>query len=123
MGRVLLMLALPPFVYWLWISLAFHDGAPALSIPAGALAAARPTAGTLLLYIGWWAFQAALALVLPGRVVEGTPLADGSRLHYRLNGWLAFCITLALAVLAALTGVLPAALAWERFGALLTAAN
>src|SRR4029079_3898740 len=107
MGPVVLMLALPPFVYWLWISLAFHDGAPALAIPASALAAARPTAGILLLYIGWWGVQATLAFVLPGRVFERPPLADGSQLRYRLNGWLAFWITLALAVLAALAGVLP----------------
>jgi len=123
MGPPLLMLALPPFVYWLWIALAFHGGVPALAIPAMALEAARPTAAMLLFYIAWWGFQAALAIVLPGRTVEGTPLADGSRLRYRLNGWLAFWITLALAALAALTGVLPPALAWERFGALLTAAN
>src|ERR1051325_10533327 len=120
MGPLLLMLALPPFVYWLWIALAFHGGVPALAIPAMALEAARPTAAMLLFYIAWWGFQAALAIVLPGRTVEGTPLADGSRLRYRLNGWLAFWITLALAALAALTGVLPPALAWERFGALLT---
>ena len=123
MGPLLLMLALPPFVYWLWISLALNDGVPALSLPAAALAAARPTAGVLLLYMGWFAFQALLALALPGRVVEGSPLADGTRLRYRPNGWLAFWITLAVAALAAMTGALPPALAFARFGELLTAAS
>jgi hypothetical protein len=123
MGPLLLILALPPFVYWLWISIAFNDGAPALAIPAAAVEALRPAPGMVIVYVAWWVLQALLAIVLPGREVEGAPLPDGSRLRYRLNGWLAFWITLALGALGALSGVVPAALAWEHFGALITAAN
>ena len=118
MGPVLLVLALPPLVYWLWTSLAFHGGVLTVlpRIPP-------PTAATLVLYAAWWVVQAGLAQVLPGREVDGAPLADGSRLRYRLNGWPAFGVTLALALLGAVTGVIPPGFAYEHFGALLSAAN
>ena len=46
----------------------------------------------------WFAFQAVLYLVLPGEIADGVPLPDGSRLKYKLNGHLAFWISLLLAV-------------------------
>ena len=42
---------------------------------------------------GWVLFQALLQIVAPGRVVEGTPLRDGRRLQYRINGWSAWWLT------------------------------
>ena len=112
-GPLLLMATLPPFVYWLWICLTFYDGAPVLptSVATARAMIARvppPTTLAVVLYSAWWIVQVALALVLPGPVREGTPLADGSRLAYRLNGWPAFWATLALAALAVAAGWVPA---------------
>ncbi|HUF92757.1 MAG TPA: DUF1295 domain-containing protein [Candidatus Limnocylindria bacterium] len=126
-GPLLLMATLPPFVYWLWICLTFYDGVPVIPTSGAAARAmiARvpaPTTLAVLLYAVWWLVQVALALVLPGPVRAGTPLADGTRLAYRLNGWPAFWATLALAALAVAAG-LPAAVGYEQFGALFTAAN
>jgi len=44
--------------------------------------------------VGWLAFQAALERTLPGEVVEGAVLSDGPRLQYKLNGHLAFWVSL-----------------------------
>lgn len=109
-GPLLLMATLPPFVYWLWICLTFYDGAPVLptSVATARAMIARvppPTTLAVVLYSAWWIVQ--VALVLPGPVREGTPLADGSRLAYRLNGWPA----------------VPAGIAYEQFGPLFTTAN
>ena len=39
-----------------------------------------------LIFVGWIAFQAVLAMLPVGRVVEGQPLRTGKKLKYRLNG-------------------------------------
>ena len=39
-----------------------------------------------LIFLGWFIFQAVLAVLPIGRVVEGQPLKSGDRLKYRLNG-------------------------------------
>jgi delta14-sterol reductase/lamin-B receptor len=45
-------------------------------------------------FVGWFAFQVFLERVLPGDVAEGVQLKDGQRLKYRLNGHLAFWISI-----------------------------
>ncbi|EDV20318.1 uncharacterized protein TRIADDRAFT_32264 [Trichoplax adhaerens] len=42
----------------------------------------------------WISFQAGLALLPIGRVVEGLPLRDGTRLKYRANGFFAFIVSI-----------------------------
>ena len=42
-----------------------------------------PAVGAVL---GWLAFHAVLHIVLPGPVVEGVELGNGSRLKYKING-------------------------------------
>ncbi|RYG55272.1 hypothetical protein EON66_05685 [archaeon] len=37
-------------------------------------------------YVAWWLFQAALYLTVPGRVIPGVKLRDGSHLMYNING-------------------------------------
>ena len=39
-----------------------------------------------LIFLGWFAFQALLAVLPIGRVVEGQPLKSGGKLKYRCNG-------------------------------------
>ncbi|XP_059497475.1 delta(14)-sterol reductase TM7SF2 [Stegostoma tigrinum] len=49
--------------------------------------------GSFLLVLAWFGLQAALYMLPLGRVTEGMPLRDGTRLSYRLNGLQAFAIT------------------------------
>ncbi|XP_073904977.1 delta(14)-sterol reductase LBR isoform X2 [Castor canadensis] len=44
-------------------------------------------------YLLWFFVQALFSLLPIGKVVEGTPLVDGRRLKYRLNGFYAFILT------------------------------
>ncbi|MGH7391762.1 MAG: hypothetical protein ACREM3_20250 [Candidatus Rokuibacteriota bacterium] len=127
-GPLVLMIALPPFTYYLYLCLAEFGGA--LVLPASLeetrrfLARVPPaTPAAVALYGGWLLLQAALQQWLPGRIAPGLPLADGSRLTYRLNGGLTFWITLALAVAAGAAGLLPPGIAYDQFGPLLTTAN
>ena len=46
------------------------------------------------IFATWFAFQVLLERLLPGEDVEGSLLKDGSRLKYRLNGHLAFWVSL-----------------------------
>ncbi|XP_006871199.1 PREDICTED: lamin-B receptor [Chrysochloris asiatica] len=44
-------------------------------------------------YLLWFFLQALFYLLPVGKVVEGTPLIDGRRLKYRINGFYAFVLT------------------------------
>lgn len=48
--------------------------------------------------IAWFLFQVVLERFLPCQLVEGTPLVDKTRLVYRINGHLAFWVSLLLAI-------------------------
>ncbi|XP_072031777.1 LOW QUALITY PROTEIN: delta(14)-sterol reductase TM7SF2-like [Amphiura filiformis] len=50
------------------------------------------------IFIGWFVFQEFLAILPVGRVVKGQPLRTGERLSYRLNGFIAIVISIALFV-------------------------
>lgn len=50
----------------------------------------------LLLICAWVAFQITLERFLPGPFVAGVPLPTGQRLRYKINGHLAFWVTLAV---------------------------
>lgn len=82
-----------------------------------------PSLVAIALYLAWIGFQAGLFHALPGRAVEGAPLPDGRRLDYRLNGFLAFWLTLALAVAAVLAGFVPASLLYDELGVAVSTAN
>jgi hypothetical protein len=120
---VVLLIALPPFVYYLWACLAFNHGRP--MIPSTELLEQFPwpTATSVGIVAGWLLFQALLQQYAPGRLVEGTPLADGKRLVYRMNGWFAWWFTWVLLVAAVALGVFSATILADQFGPLLTTAN
>ena len=50
----------------------------------------------VLVVLGWLSFQLGLDRALPGRVVPGAKLRSGARLEYKLNGHLAFWVSLSV---------------------------
>lgn len=103
-GVLTIMLGLPAFLFLLLLMckqkepslLNFPPPLPALSD----LWDAR----VFGLYLVWFFLQALFYLLPIGKVVEGTPLADGRRLKYRLNGFYAFILT---------SGLVGASLLWD----------
>ena len=123
-GPLALLVGLPPLIYYFWLCLRDHGGA-LVALPLRELIASipPPTPRALALYGAWLLLQVVLQLWAPGRVQSGVPLADGSRLDYRLNGWVSFWVSLAVPMAGAMIGVIPAAVAFDEFGPLLTTVN
>jgi len=119
-GRGLLILfgmpALTLLVYYLWLCVHQHGLDDLAQIPA-------PTLDAVVIFAVWVAFQTVLQMVVPGKKHEGTPLPDGSRLTYKMNGWVSFCITLGLFFLAVRLGWVKATIVYDHFGPLLTTIN
>jgi Delta14-sterol reductase len=127
-GAMLMPFTLPLLVYYIWICLA--DAGGALIVPASAAEwwrlAARvpaPTWTAAAIAAGWIAFQVLLQLYAPGRTRQGAPLADGTRLSYRVNGWAAWWFTWACLAGGVLGGWIPPTLLADQLGPLLTVAN
>jgi protein-S-isoprenylcysteine O-methyltransferase Ste14 len=120
---IIMLLALPPFVYYLWYCLAFNHGqlaAPSLDIVRRFPV---PTATSAAVVGAWLIFQAVLQVYTPGKQVQGPLLSNGTRLTYKMNGWFAWWLTWAV-LGAGFAGQLysPADLA-DQFGTLLTTTN
>mmetsp|Transcript_14301 Transcript_14301/g.28992 ORF Transcript_14301/g.28992 Transcript_14301/m.28992 type:complete len:456 (-) Transcript_14301:156-1523(-) len=107
LGAAFVMLSLPLVVYGLFFAcnakFCIRDGetaAAALQQVRSSIAAATfwswEAAAAVL---GWFVLQALLFLQLPGPMVPGAVLQDGSRLTYPMNGHLAFWISLAVVCL------------------------
>lgn len=94
-GAVLIMLGLPACLLLLLLQCRQKDPS-LLSFPP------LPTLDELWetrvcgIYLLWFFVQALFYLLPIGKVVEGTPLVDGRRLKYRLNGFYAFVLTAAV---------------------------
>ncbi|KNC81445.1 hypothetical protein SARC_06234 [Sphaeroforma arctica JP610] len=67
------------------------------------------------IFSSWMAFQTVLYIVLPGDLVKGVELRDGSRLEYRMNGFLAFCISLIGSMVAHQMGIINLAEAYDEY--------
>jgi protein-S-isoprenylcysteine O-methyltransferase Ste14 len=120
---LVMLLALPPLVYYLWMCLAFNRGQPLMPSAALLHHVSLPTPKSLAIIVGWLIFQGLLQIFAPGKWHEGTNLADGSRLNYKMNGWFSWWLTWAvLAGGVALQLFSPAILA-DQYGPLLTTAN
>lgn len=115
-----MLVALPLFTGYAFVCLTYYGGA--LVFPDLRLFP-RPTLAGCLIYTAWLLLQVLLYVFLPGRSRQGAQLEDGTRLTYRMNGWLAFWCTCALLVAAVAAGILPATLAYDYYGPLLVAAN
>ena len=74
------------------------------------------TLPALAAYVGWFALVAALHVLLPGAVREGTMLRDGTRLTYKLNGLGVMVASLALLLAAHYRGAID--LVWAADNAL-----
>jgi protein-S-isoprenylcysteine O-methyltransferase Ste14 len=117
------MPALTLLVYYLWICAEFHQGNVVLPSAADLARISPPTLESVGIFGFWLVFQAVLQVIVPGRWQEGPPLANGSRLRYRLNGWNSFCFSIGLFFLAVTQGWMPRNVLYEQFGPLLTTAN
>ena len=123
-GPLGLMVLLPPLTYYFWLSLRDHGGALVMPSLGELLAKVPPpTALAVAVYGGWLLLQVVLQLWAPGRIASGVPLADGSRLPYQLNGWVSFWVSIAAVLAAVVTGLIPAGVAYDEFGPLLTTAH
>lgn len=127
-AHVPLMILLPPLTYYMWICITFYGGrivVPTSWEAARELAAhvPPPTIEAIAILGTWFALQVLLQVYAPGKIVHGVPLPDGRRLPYKMNGLLSFWITIALAVVVAAAGLLPATLLADHFGPMLTTAH
>ena len=122
-GFALMLLGCPALTWYVTIAIRHYDGA--LVLPdAGFLARiAPPSAASLGFYLGWLALQIALAVLLPGRIEHGVPLDDGRTLPYRMNGLLAFVLSLLVAGGLVWTNIVPATFLHDQLDALVTTAN
>jgi|SRR5262249_49494337 len=120
---VVLLFALPILVYYLWFCLAFNQGQ--LTLPSAEMLdrLPLPTMTSVAIAGGWLTFQILLQIYAPGKWVEGTPLSDGTRLKYKLNGWSAWWFTWAVLVAAVALQLFSPAIVADQFGALLTTAT
>lgn len=127
-AAVAMLVGLPPLTYYLWICLTFYDGALVAPAPLSELSRMAdrlpgPTLPAVLAYAAWLLLQAVLQVAAPGTLRTGTPLAGGSRLTYRLNGWFSFWCSWIVVLAAAWAGWIAPTFAYDQFGPLLTIAN
>jgi protein-S-isoprenylcysteine O-methyltransferase Ste14 len=119
----LLLVALPPLVYYIWICLTFFDGK--LVRPGVDLVRyfPMPTVTSASIAAGWLVFQGLLQIFAPGKSIEGPPLSDGSRLTYKMNGWFCWWFTWACLAAGVAIGWIPSTILADQFGPLLTTMN
>jgi Delta14-sterol reductase len=96
-GAWLFIAGLPTLTMYLWISIHRHAGALFLPRLSTLSEIPLPTLRATLVFLGWLAFQVALQVVLPGKVVDGLKQRDGLIVKYKLNGLLSLIVTLLVA--------------------------
>ena len=96
------IIVLPLIVYYLWFCVERHKGMLFVPEPGDLtlILGTMPSPTSLLIFGGWMLLHVILQIAGPGRWHDGTPLADGSRLKYKMNGLIAFCVSLGALVLA-----------------------
>ncbi|MDH4017099.1 MAG: ERG4/ERG24 family protein, partial [Actinomycetota bacterium] len=118
-----MIVGLPLLTWYFAVSFAYHDAKLVWPDSAFWSRVEAPSPTTVGLYVAWIAFQAALFAWLPGRTTTGIVEQSGQRHTYRLNGLAALAISIAVAVVAVATGLVPGGLLHDHWGALVTAAN
>lgn len=122
-AAAVMLLTLPLLVYYLWVCVQFHRGTLVWPSWFDAQRIPGPTFAAVVMFGAWLLLQTLLQIFAPGPIKLGTPLANGTRLSYRMNGWFSFWFTLGLLALVCGLGWLPAALVYDHFGPLLTTVN
>lgn len=124
-GALVLTLVMPTVTFYLWSAVAQHGGSlwlPRSFSELGAMVPA-PTWEAAAILAAWIAVQAALYVLVPGRVVEGRPTPHGERAQYRINGLVAFGLS-AVALLAAVAlDIVSPRVVLAQWGPLLTLAT
>ncbi|XP_062828684.1 delta(14)-sterol reductase LBR [Anolis carolinensis] len=94
-GAFFMILLLPVAVFYLLVLCSQKDPS-VLNLPPSLPAfESLWEARVFGVYLLWFFLQALFYLLPIGKVVEGTPLLDGSRLQYRINGFYVFILTAA----------------------------
>jgi delta14-sterol reductase len=122
-GNLALLVGMPAGVVFLYFCVRFNDGRlwPGSDADLGAFAQSLvPSWETAGVYLGWLIFQALLQAFAPGPIVEGTPLEDGTRLRYRMNGRSSLLITAAVLAAGVAIGWLPVRWIYDHFGELIS---
>src|SRR4051794_34018626 len=72
-----LLIALPPLVYYMWMCLQYNHGA--LMLPSAKMLEwfPLPTVTSVAIVAGWFLFQGLLQVYAPGKWIEGAPIQDG----------------------------------------------
>ena len=122
-GNLALLAALPIGTAYLYFCARFNDGRfiPGPGADLGAFAESlAPSWETAAVYLAWLAFQALLQAFAPGPTVEGTPLEDGTRLRYRMNGRSSLLITAGAFGAGVGSGLFPLRWIYDQFGELIS---
>jgi delta14-sterol reductase len=125
-GNLIMMIFLPVIVYYLYYSVMFHGGVPVPKEWFGDpmfsmfLDSIKPTPVAVIFYVGWFLFQALLQALLPGSIALGKPLADGTRLRYRMNGPASLAVTAATVALLVGFGCIAPTVIYDNLGALIS---
>jgi protein-S-isoprenylcysteine O-methyltransferase Ste14 len=120
---IVLLIVLPPFVYYMWFCLTFYDGQLAWPSVEMLRHFPLPTLPSVTIVAGWLAFQGLLQVCAPGRWVAGTLLLDGTRLNYKMNGWVTWWVTWAVLAAGVVLHLFSPTILADQFGPLLTTAN
>jgi protein-S-isoprenylcysteine O-methyltransferase Ste14 len=120
---MVMLIALPSLVYYIWICLAFNRGQ--LAMPSAALLhdIPMPTPISVGILAGWLIFQGLLQKCAPGQWTRGAPLADETHLNYRMNGWFTWWFSWAAIAGGMVLHLFPPAVLADQFGPLLTTTN
>ena len=122
-GNLTLLAALPIGTAYLYFCARFNDGRfiPGPGADLGAFAESlAPSWETAAVYLAWLVFQALLQAFAPGPTVEGTPLEDGTRLRYRMNGRSSLLITAGAFGAGVGSGLFPLRWIYDQFGELIS---
>lgn len=122
-GNTLMVFGLPVGTVFLYFSIRWNGGAllPAADVDwSGFLASLVPSWQVALWYLGWFTFQAILQQWAPGKIELGTPLKDGRRLEYKINGLLSLALTFAVVAGLHYSGTTSIRWLYDHMGSIIT---